>query len=144
MPRVSRLSNERGFTLLEVLGSLAVLTILVAAIIQLFGYLRLTDSAGDIEREALRHAEKVSNDIRVEIQALRKAGIGNIRLGDLGYSSIPAPRGMTVTVEEKKVSRTTPIISSTAITNGVSFASMVYYNDDPHVIYVRVTWGSST
>ncbi|WP_274362225.1 type IV pilus modification PilV family protein [Paenibacillus thermotolerans] len=114
MRLMNRLSNERGFTLLEVLGSLVVLTIFIAAIVHLFGYLRLADSAGDRLREALLHAERISNEIRAEIQALRKAGV-TIDWAALGYSSIPAPNGFAVTAN-----RATTALTPPSMTNGVS------------------------
>lgn len=142
MRRINRLSNERGFTLLEVLGSFVVLTILIAAMIQLFGYLRLTDSAGDRQREALLHAERVSNDIRAEIQALQEAGVATIDWGALGYSSIPAPEGFAVAAESYAIDPSTTAVTPPSMTNGVSYASIVYFNAAPRVVVVRVTWGS--
>lgn len=137
-------SNERGLTLLEVLGSLAVLTVLVAAMIQLFGYVRLTDHAGDREREALLHAERVSNDIRAEIEALRNAG-AQVDWDALGFRSIPAPTGFTVTVDPPYlVEQSTRNITPPSMTNGISYVSSVYFNNNLHVIVVRVTWGSSS
>ncbi|NDI35408.1 prepilin-type N-terminal cleavage/methylation domain-containing protein [Chengkuizengella sediminis] len=131
------LKSEKGITLVEIIASIAILSILLITFVTLSQFYLKTDIKQDTKTNALQVAEEVLNELRNN-NALDKTGTRNYNNTSFEYEVIEKKIDFTIE-EDKKIdlSVNNPSVSDSE----VYLYTFLYKNTETYLASVTVSWG---